>query len=97
LASPEGQSADPTFFSVSYDVWRRSDEDGCSLCPSMLPFKTVLPEGFTDNGQTRALPPTYNNPFSGATKDIRAQCHYFLSVVVERRGTKLALWKPPKR
>ncbi|KAN0123524.1 hypothetical protein V8E52_002856 [Russula decolorans] len=97
LASPDGRAANPTFFSVSYDVWRRSDEDGRSLCPSMFPFKTVLPEGFTDNGQARALPPTYDNPLSGATTDIRARCQYSLSVVVERRGRKLALWKPPKK
>jgi hypothetical protein len=63
----------------------------------MFPFKTVLPEGFTDNGQTRALPPTYDNPLSGATTDIRAKCQYLLSVVVERRGSKFALWKLPKK
>ncbi|KAF8500873.1 hypothetical protein F5888DRAFT_1677101 [Russula emetica] len=97
LGSPEGQAANPTFFSVSYDVWRRSDKDGRSLCPSMFPFKTVMPEGFTDNGTTRALPPTYNNPLSGVTTDIRAKCQYHLSVVVERRGSKLAIWKLPKR
>jgi hypothetical protein len=100
LANPDGQTADPTFFSVSYDVWSKSGEEeeyGCSLCPSMFPFKAVLPEGFTDNGRARALPPTYDNPLSGATTDIRAQCQYFLSVVVERRGSKLALWKLPKK
>ena len=98
LASPGGQAADPTFFSVSYDVWERSDEDdGCSLCPSMFAFKVVLPEVFTDNGQPRALPPTYNNPLSGATTDVRAQCQYSLSVHVDRRGSKLALWKHPKK
>lgn len=97
LATPGGQAADPTIFSVSFDVWRRSDEDGYPLCPSMFPFKTVMPECFADNGNTRALPPTYNNPLSGATTDIQAQCQYSLSVVVERRGSKLGLWKRPKK
>lgn len=63
----------------------------------MFPFKIVMPEGFTDNGQPRALPPTYDNPLSGATTDIRAHCQYFLSVVVERKGSKFALWKLPKK
>jgi hypothetical protein len=63
----------------------------------MFPFRVELPEGFADNGTIRALPPTYDNPLSGATTDIRAQCHYSLSVVVERKGSKLALWKLPKK
>lgn len=63
----------------------------------MFPFDAVMPEGFMDNGQRRALPPTYDNPLSGATTDIRAQCQYVLSIVVERKGSKLTLWKPPKK
>jgi hypothetical protein len=62
----------------------------------MFPFETVLPEVFSDNGQRRALPPTYDNPSSEA-RDMRAQCNYFLWVVVERKGSKLALWKLPKK
>lgn len=96
MASPEGAGANPTFFCVSYDVWRRSEEDGSAPCPSMFPFETVLPEVFSDNGQRRALPPTYDNPSSEA-RDMRAQCNYFLWVVVERKGSKLALWKLPKK
>jgi hypothetical protein len=96
LGSPEGGVADLTFFSVSYDVWRRAEEDGSAPSPSMFPFETVLPEVFADNGQRRAFPPSYDNPASEAT-DVRAQCGYFLSVVVERKGSKLALWKSPKK
>jgi hypothetical protein len=62
----------------------------------MFPFEAVLPEGFWDNGQRRALPPTYDNPCSEA-RDIQAQFNYLLWVVVERKGSKLALWKLPKK
>ena len=96
LSSPEGGAANSTFFSVSYDVWRRTAEDGSGPSPSMFPFEAVLPEAFADNGQRRALPPSYDNPASEAT-DIRAQCRYFLWIVVERKGSKLGLWKQPKK
>jgi hypothetical protein len=89
LSSPKGAVAEPTFFSVSYDVWRRTEEGGSGPLPSMFPFETVLPEVFADNRQRCALPPTYNIPASDAT-DIRA--HYLLWVVVEHKGSKLALW-----
>jgi hypothetical protein len=96
LGSPEGAVADPTFFSVSYDVWRRTAEDGSKPSPSMFPFEAVLPEAFADNGQRRALPPSYDNP-TAETTDLRAQCRYTLWIYVERKGSKLALWKAPKR
>jgi hypothetical protein len=96
LATPEGAVADPTFFTMTHDVWRRTDEDGSGPCPSMFPFETVLPDVFSDNGHRRPLPPTYDNPTSAAT-DIGAQCRYLLRVIVERKGSKLAIWKLPKK
>ncbi len=69
--------------------------DGSGVCPSIFPFEFVLPEVFTDNGQRRALPPTYNlhSDLSG----VRAQCDYVMKVIVKRKGGKLALWKPQKK
>jgi len=98
LASPECASTDGTFFSVSYDIWRRSDDDadGRGPCPSMFPFEIVLPEVFTDRGVRRALPPTYEIEYPYAA-DIRANCSYLLRVVLQRRGSKLAIWKHPKK
>lgn len=99
LASPETGSADWTFFSVSYVVWRKTTDDddgGGGTCPGMLPFEIVLPEVFMDKGQRRMLPPTFDIPYSDVV-DIRTQCKYLLQVVVERKASKLALWKFPKR
>ena len=62
----------------------------------MLPFEIVLPEVFMDKGQRRMLPPTFDIPYSDVV-DIRTQCKYLLQVVVERKASKLALWKFPKR
>jgi hypothetical protein len=92
LASPESGSTRGQFFHVAYSVWK---SDGSETCPSMFPFEFVLPEVFTDNGHTRPLPPTYDIPHS-EDADIRAQCGYLIRVIVERRASKLALWKPPK-
>jgi hypothetical protein len=62
----------------------------------MFQFETVLPEVFTENGQRRALPPTYDNPPSDAT-DIRAQCSYLPRVIIERKGKKLHFENSPKK
>ena len=96
MAKSDGAVADLTFFSMLQDVWRRTDAGGRGTCPSTLPFETMLPNVFVDNGERRALPPTYNHPLSEAD-DVRAQCRYFLWVVVERKGSKFALWKHPKK
>ena len=97
LASPECASTDGTFFSAEYDIWKRSDEDadGAGPCPSMLPFEVVLPETFTDRGVRRALPPSYEiDPY---VADIRVKFSYSIRVVVQRKGSKLAIWKLPKK
>ena len=93
LASLEGGSADHSFFHAYYDVWRSS---GGGMCPSMFPFEFVLSDMFTDNGRLRPLPPTYDIVYTDAM-DIRVQCSYLIKVIVERRGSKLALWKFPKK
>jgi hypothetical protein len=86
------------FFSASYDLWKRSEDDpgGRGPCPSMFPFDIVLPETFTDKVGTRALPPTHDVVYPHAA-DIRAKCCYLLRVVVRRKGTKLPIWKLPKK
>ncbi|KAI0304315.1 hypothetical protein B0F90DRAFT_1809172 [Multifurca ochricompacta] len=93
LADSEGARVMLTFLNISYDIWRN---DGSGTCPTMFPFEFAMPEVFTDNGQRRPLPPTYSVPSSDAS-GIRAQCYYSLSVIVERRGSKLGLWKPHKK
>ncbi|KAI9465384.1 hypothetical protein BJY52DRAFT_1243651 [Lactarius psammicola] len=92
LADPHGSSVDTTFVNMFYPV---GGIDGSGVCPSIFPFEFVLPEAFTDNGQRRALPPTYNlrSDLSG----VRAQCNYVMKVIVKRKGGKLALWKPQKK
>ena len=62
----------------------------------MFPFEIVLPETFTEREQSRALPPSYEIGYPYAP-DIRAKCSYLLRVVVQRRGSKLAVWKHPKK
>ncbi|KAI0248603.1 hypothetical protein BJV78DRAFT_1131125 [Lactifluus subvellereus] len=94
LASLEGGSADYSFFHVSHDVWKSNGGGG--TCPSMFPFEFVLPDVFMDNGHLRPLPPTYDIAHTDST-DIRAQCSYLIKVIVQRKGSKLALWKPPKK
>jgi hypothetical protein len=61
----------------------------------MSPFEFVLPEVFTDNGQRRILPPTYN--LRSELSGLRAQCNYVIKVIVSRKGCKLGLWKPKKK
>jgi hypothetical protein len=97
LASPECPSVDWTFINVSYDIWRRSDDaEGPGPCPSTFPFEIALPETFTELGLSRALPPSYEIEYPQAV-DIRAKCSYILRVVVQRRGSKLAIWKTLKK
>lgn len=98
MATRDGASAQPTFFCASYDVWRRPvvGAESCGPCPSMFPFELVLRDLFVDNGERRALPPSYDVPYSDDA-DIRAQCTYLLRIVVERKGSKLGLWKLPKK
>jgi hypothetical protein len=98
LANPECGSVDGPFFNVSYDIWGKSDDDadGRGSCPSIFPFEVVLPETFKERGVRRALPPSYEIEYPFAT-DIRAKCSYLLRVVVQRKGSKLAIWKLPKK
>ncbi|KAH9969730.1 hypothetical protein BC827DRAFT_1257562 [Russula dissimulans] len=98
LASPEGASTDVTFFGISDELWTRPPDDVDSdTCPSMFGFEIVLPEMFTDERQRRSfLPPSFDVPYSDAA-DIRAQCSYQLRVVVERKGSRLSLWKLSKK
>lgn len=98
MASPECARVNGPFFSVEYDIWRRSDDDadGRGQCPSMFPFEIVLHEVFTDKGVRRTLPPSYEIEYP-YTADIRASCSYLLRVVLQRRGSKLAIWKLPKK
>jgi len=65
------------------------------VCPSIFPFEFVLPEAFIENGQRRALPPTYD--LRSDLSSIRAQCNYNMKVIVKRKGGKLGLWKPQKK
>ena len=92
LVDPHGASANTSLINMIYPVGR---VDSSGVCPTMFPFEFVLPELIHDNGQTRALPPTYNlrSDLSG----LRAQCNYVMKVIVTRKGCKLGLWKPKKK
>ncbi|KAF8271979.1 hypothetical protein EI94DRAFT_1770120 [Lactarius quietus] len=92
LADPHGASVNTSFVNMLYPVGR-VDPNG--VCPSMFPFEFVLPEVFTDNGQRRALPPTYN--LRSELSGIHAQCNYVLKVIVKRKARKLGLWKLNKK
>jgi hypothetical protein len=98
LATPEGARIDGSFFSASYDIWTRSEDDvdGRGQCPGLFPLDVVLPETFKDKGASRPLPPSHDILYSNAA-DICAKCSYVLRVVVERRGSKLGIWKLPKK
>lgn len=92
LADPHGASVNTSFVNMLYPVWRA---DSSGACPTMFPFEFVLPELITDNGQRRALPPTYN--LRSELSGLRAQCNYVIKVIVTRKGCKLGLWKPKKK
>jgi hypothetical protein len=92
LADPYGARVDTSFVNMFHPVGRI---DCSGVCPSMFPFEFVLPEAFVDNGQRRALPPTYNH--RSDSTGIRAHCNYIMTVIVKRKGGKLGLWKPQKK
>ena len=91
LADPHGASVNTSFVNMLYPVGR---VDSSGVCPTMFPFEFVLPEVIIDNGQRRALPPTYN--LRSEISSLRAQCNYVMKVIVTRKGGKLSLWKPKK-
>ncbi|OJA17761.1 hypothetical protein AZE42_04867 [Rhizopogon vesiculosus] len=70
-----GTTLTTTIVSTSYSLWNSSSTEPC---PKTLPFMTFFPSTFVESGQSRPLPPSFEN------KSERATCSYTLSVIVSR-------------
>ena len=79
-----GVPVSTTFLSATYVLWSESDAQGC---PRTIPFGVIFPLSFDDDGQARALPPTFES------SEPHASSSYSLTIELSRPRQFLSFWK----
>ncbi|KAJ6571301.1 hypothetical protein B0H19DRAFT_936582 [Mycena capillaripes] len=84
-----GSSAAKNILNEQYTLWS-AEQSNCSLCPSDVPFSTLLPARFEHKNAMHPLPPSYFVSYA-TVGGLYAKVFYVLSVTVTRaRSRKLS-------